>query len=83
MDYPEYEAIELSFDGPVATLALNKPDEMNTWSAPIAREVTTALARLDADDSVRVIILTGKGRAFCAGAGLARDGSTFGGGRRP
>jgi enoyl-CoA hydratase/carnithine racemase len=83
MDYPEYEAIELSFDGPVATLALNKPDEMNTWSAPIAREVTTALARLDADDSVRVIILTGNGRAFCAGAGLARDGSTFGGGGVP
>jgi enoyl-CoA hydratase/carnithine racemase len=82
MNYPDYEVIELSFDGPVATLTLNKPEQMNTWDAQLAREVTTAYANLDADDDVRAIVLTGKGRAFCAGAGLARDGSTFGGGGR-
>jgi enoyl-CoA hydratase/carnithine racemase len=83
MNYPEYETIELTFDGPVATLTLNKPEQMNTWEAHIAREVTTAYAKLDADDTVRAIVLTGKGRAFCAGAGLARDGSTFGGSQSP
>jgi len=51
----------------VATLTLNRPDSMNTFSTRMAAELKEALCELDADPSVRVILLKGAGKAFCAG----------------
>ena len=66
----------------VATLTLNRPERMNAWSADLDRGMSTALAAARDDDAVRAIIVTGAGRAFCAGADLAGGGDTFAGRRR-
>ncbi len=55
----------------VATITLNRPDRMNTISGPMLRELTERLLEADRDPDVRVIILTGVGRAFCAGLDLS------------
>lgn len=64
-------------DGPVLTLTLNRPDALNSMTAQLRSEFCAALDRADADDEVRAIIVTGAGRAFCAGADLSRGASTF------
>ena len=50
----------------VATLTLNRPDAMNAFDHTMDREFHEAMWALDADDAVRVIVVTGAGRAFCA-----------------
>lgn len=55
----------------VATITLNRPERMNTISGPMLRELTERLLEADADRDVRVIVLTGVGRAFCAGLDLS------------
>jgi enoyl-CoA hydratase/carnithine racemase len=79
----DYETIEVTVDRAVATITLNRPDQLNAWDWQMHRELRTAYAALDADDDVRVIVLTGAGRAFCAGAALAPKGETFDGSRDP
>ncbi len=61
----------------VAEITLNRPDRMNAFTWRMGRLLNDALGRFDADDDVRAIIVTGKGRAFCAGADLGRGGKTF------
>ncbi|MBW2653409.1 MAG: enoyl-CoA hydratase/isomerase family protein, partial [Deltaproteobacteria bacterium] len=51
----------------VATLTLNRPESMNTFSSQMATDLNQALIELDSDSSVRVILLKGSGKAFCAG----------------
>ena len=77
-----YDAIALSRAGQVAVLTLNRPDQLNAWDWRMHREMGHAYAALDADDDVRAIVVTGAGRAFCAGAGLVKTGATFDGTRR-
>jgi enoyl-CoA hydratase/carnithine racemase len=77
-----YEAIEVERDGAIAIVRLNRPDQLNAWDWQMSREMTHAYAALDADDAIRAIVLTGAGRAFCAGAGLVKSGATFDGSRR-
>src|ERR1700722_9060402 len=63
----------------IATITLNRPDRMNTISGPMLDQLTKYLLKADADPEVRVVILTGTGRAFCAGLDLAeatRPGNT-------
>lgn len=67
---------EVSADG-VAEITLNRPDRMNAFTWRMGRELNDALVRFDADDDVRAIIVTGAGKAFCAGADLGRGGKTF------
>ena len=57
-------------DGAVATITLNAPQRMNTISGPMLRQLTDALVRANEDRVVRAIVLTGAGRAFCAGLNL-------------
>ncbi len=57
-------------DGPIATVTLNAPRRMNTISGPMLRQLTDALVKASEDREVRVIVLTGAGRAFCAGLNL-------------
>lgn len=58
-------------DGNVGVIYLNRPDRMNGWNRALEIELYDALDKHGADDQVRVIVLTGKGRAFCAGADMA------------
>ena len=55
----------------VATITLNRPDKLNAWTATMEREVRAAIDAADADANARVIVLTGAGRGFCAGADMS------------
>jgi enoyl-CoA hydratase/carnithine racemase len=62
----------------VATITLNRPDRLNAVNTTVIQELVAAFDRADADDGVRAVIVTGAGRAFCAGADLGGGGKTFG-----
>jgi enoyl-CoA hydratase/carnithine racemase len=64
------EELLYGVDGPIATVTLNAPQRMNTISGPMLKQLTDALVRANEDREVRVIVLTGTGRAFCAGLNL-------------
>jgi len=72
-----YETIQLNIADGVATLTLNRPDRMNAFTDQMMRDMIAAFGETDANDDVRVVIVTGAGRAFCAGADLAGAGDTF------
>ncbi len=55
----------------VATITLNRPDKLNAWTANMARTAGAAMQTVDQDPEVRVIVLTGAGRGFCAGADMS------------
>jgi enoyl-CoA hydratase/carnithine racemase len=55
----------------VATVTLNRPDKLNAWTAPMESEVRSHMESAEQDDEVRVIVLTGAGRGFCAGADMS------------
>lgn len=61
----------------ILTITLNRPDRLNAWTGQMGEELMQAFDRADADDEVRVVIVTGAGRGFCAGADLASGGETF------
>jgi enoyl-CoA hydratase/carnithine racemase len=64
----------------IAEITLDRPQRMNAWTAQMGVELNEHLVRCDQDDAVRAVIVTGAGRAFCAGADLERGGETFAGG---
>ena len=64
----------------VATITLNRPEKMNTWNTALAADLSAALTEARDDDAVRAIIVTGAGRAFCAGLDLQTGGQATGGG---
>jgi enoyl-CoA hydratase/carnithine racemase len=66
-----YEHILLSRDEHIGTLTLNRPEKLNAFAGTMRREVADALDELEDDADVRVIVLTGAGRGFCAGADVA------------
>lgn len=74
-----YESILVDRDGPVGIVTLNRPDALNSWDWLMSAEMNHAFGEFDRDDDVRAIVLTGAGRAFCAGAGLLPSGHTFDG----
>src|SRR5215469_2316102 len=61
----------------VATITLNRPDKLNALTGEMIEGLFAAFDRTDSDDDVRVVIVTGAGRAFCAGADLSRGARTF------
>ena len=73
----DYEAIDVSLDDGVATITLNRPEQMNAWTGRMAAELTAAMTWVDQTDEVRSVVLTGAGRAFCAGADLSGGADTF------
>ncbi len=66
-----YNTIEFSVADAVATLTLNRPDKLNSFNDEMHAEVRDALEKVQADDSVRCLLLTGNGRGFCAGQDLS------------
>jgi enoyl-CoA hydratase/carnithine racemase len=70
----DFETILVDVADGVATVTLNRPEKMNAWNATMGRELPAAMRALDGDDAVRAVVLTGAGRAFCAGADLTSGG---------
>ena len=73
----EYTDIRWQIADRVATVTLNRPDKLNSFTRRMRDELIDAFGRADADDDVRVVIVTGAGRAFCAGADLSGGTGTF------
>lgn len=65
-----YTDILYSAEGGVATITLNRPDKLNAWRGEMERDVRAAMKAATDDDNVRVIVLTGAGKGFCAGADM-------------
>ncbi|ESU73178.1 hypothetical protein T260_04345 [Geobacillus thermopakistaniensis] len=66
-----YETIRYEVKGQVAWLTLNRPDQLNAFTEQMNAEVTKALKQAGADPNVRCVVITGAGRAFCAGEDLS------------
>jgi enoyl-CoA hydratase/carnithine racemase len=76
--HDDFEDLRVEVHDKVAVLTLDRPDHLNAFSGAMGRSLTTALRAADADDSIRVVILTGAGRAFCAGADFSGGSGVFG-----
>lgn len=74
---PPYESIRVEIVDRIATITLDRPDRLNAFTVGMSREMVAAFDQTDADDSVRAVIVTGEGRAFCAGADLGAGAATF------
>lgn len=77
MSLPSLETTLYSVDQGVATITLNRPEKLNAYNTKMREELIALFDETDADDNVRVVIVTGAGRAFCAGADLSSGGATF------
>jgi enoyl-CoA hydratase/carnithine racemase len=73
----EFTQITYDVADSIATLTLSRPEKLNAFTLTMMREMISALDMADADDSVRAVIVTGDGRAFCAGADLSAGDATF------
>ena len=69
-----YETVDVNRDGAAVKIALNRPERMNAWSEGLSQDLLAVLREVAADETVRAVLLTGNGRAFCAGADL-KDGA--------
>ncbi|MEI9995441.1 MAG: enoyl-CoA hydratase-related protein [Rhizomicrobium sp.] len=72
-----YEHITYAVADSIATITLNRPDKLNAYTATMGIELEEAFRAADADDAVRVIIVTGAGRGFCAGADISGGANAF------
>ena len=77
MALPELKTLQYQVDAGVATVTLNRPDKLNAFNTAMRDELIAVLDQTDADDAVRAVVVTGAGRAFCAGADLSAGGKTF------
>ncbi|MFO1115493.1 MAG: enoyl-CoA hydratase-related protein [Beijerinckiaceae bacterium] len=72
-----YEQISCEMDGAFMVLTLNRPDKLNAYTGTMGSEIEDAFRRADTDDNVRAVIVTGAGRAFCAGADVSGGAKSF------
>jgi enoyl-CoA hydratase/carnithine racemase len=72
-----YETIAYEVDDGVLTITLDRPERLNAFTSTMMREMIDAFDQADADDDVRAVIVTGRGRGFCAGADLEAGADTF------
>src|SRR5438093_8120504 len=73
----QYSQTRLDKNNRVATVTLNRPERLNAYTGVMRDELVGAFAEIDRDDEVRAAVVTGAGRAFCAGADLGEGGATF------
>jgi enoyl-CoA hydratase/carnithine racemase len=74
---PSFETLLYSVEEGVATITLNRPEKLNAFNTQMMKDMIAAFDATDADDAVRAVIVTGAGRAFCAGADLSAGAETF------
>jgi len=72
-----FETLRTELKDRVLTLTLYRPDRLNAFTTQMLHEMIAAFDEIDANDEVRAVIVTGEGRAFCAGADLGSGGGTF------
>jgi enoyl-CoA hydratase/carnithine racemase len=77
MTYGPYEQIATHVDQGILTLTLNRPEKLNAFTAKMMNEMIDVFTKVNTDDSVGAVIVTGAGRAFCAGADLSGGARTF------
>lgn len=70
----EFSQLDYSLDGPVAVIALNRPDALNAFSRVLRNEIADAFRKAEADAAARAVVLTGEGRGFSSGADLKEGG---------
>jgi enoyl-CoA hydratase/carnithine racemase len=75
---PSYETLDYSVADGILTLTLDRPDQLNAFTVAMANDLVDAYDRAGQDDSVAAIVVTGRGRAFCAGMDLSVGGNVFG-----
>jgi enoyl-CoA hydratase/carnithine racemase len=73
-----YQTVSWHVDAGILTLRLHRPEQLNAFTVEMSRELIHAFQRASEDDSVRAIVVTGEGRAFCAGMDLSTGGNVFG-----
>ena len=73
-----YNTLSWQVEDRVLTLSLNRPEQLNSFTVEMANELVDAFGRASEDDSVGAVVVTGAGRAFCAGMDLTRAGNVFG-----
>lgn len=76
-DTADFTELTYEVEGSTAIITLDRPDHLNAFTGTMLKEIVAAFDRSDADDAVRVVIVTGAGRAFCAGADLSSGADTF------
>jgi enoyl-CoA hydratase/carnithine racemase len=74
---PTFETLLYAVDDGVATVTLNRPEKLNAFNTQMMKDMIAAFDETDGDDNVRAVIVTGAGRAFCAGADLSAGAQTF------
>ena len=74
---PDFQTLRYEVEDQILTLTMNRPERLNAFNSVMQREFLSALDEADADDEVRVVIVTGEGRGFCAGADLSKGAETF------
>ena len=77
MAAPTFETLLYAVEDGVALITLNRPEKLNAFNTQMMRDMIAAFDATDADDAVRCVIVTGAGRAFCAGADLSAGAQTF------
>lgn len=77
MKAPTFETVIYAVADGVATITLNRPERLNAFTDRMRAELIEAVDHTDADDAVGAVVITGAGRAFCAGADLAAGAATF------
>lgn len=76
-EHADYQQITYEVEEEILTVTLDRPERLNAFTATMVRELLDAFDRADADDGIRAVIVTGRGRAFCAGADLSAGATTF------
>jgi enoyl-CoA hydratase/carnithine racemase len=77
MSHPQLETVQIEQRDRVAVVTLNRPEAMNAWNSTLSHDLDTALTWASGHQDVGAVVITGAGRAFCAGADLSSGGDTF------
>ncbi len=77
MASPQFDTLLYDVADGIATISLNRPEKLNAFTSGMMLDLIAAFDATDADDAVKAVIVTGSGRAFCAGADLGSGGKTF------
>lgn len=72
-----FETMHVDVEGPILWIALDRPEAMNAYTAQMGAELAAAFRQADEDDAIRVVVLTAKGRVFCAGADVSAGAGSF------